>query len=130
VFFAAEDFSDPYGGRAPATEEVRRRFFEALSRARPKELAHDYLEPGTEAVRTQQSLDNSPAAGQARSRAAWLALREKADHSSAQDVRAQARERWQAYRQGLEKSPASQQSERSAAKTRDGARELDEGQSL
>jgi Ti-type conjugative transfer relaxase TraA len=37
---------DDFGGRAPtATDDtVRQRFMETLSRARPKELAHDYLE--------------------------------------------------------------------------------------
>jgi len=42
LFYARDDF----GGRAPtATDDtVRQRFMETLSRARPKELAHDYLE--------------------------------------------------------------------------------------
>ena len=42
LFYARDDF----GGRHPsATDEaVRQRFMETLSRARPKELAHDYLE--------------------------------------------------------------------------------------
>jgi hypothetical protein len=42
VFYAGDDF----GGRAPGAtaESVKTRFTEALSRARPKELAHDYLE--------------------------------------------------------------------------------------
>jgi hypothetical protein len=41
VFYASDDF----GGRGGAPEsEIRARFIAALSRARPKELAHDYLE--------------------------------------------------------------------------------------
>jgi len=42
LFYARDDF----GGRSPtATDEtVRQRFMDTLSRARPKELAHDYLE--------------------------------------------------------------------------------------
>jgi Ti-type conjugative transfer relaxase TraA len=41
VFYASDDF----GGRGGAPEsEIRARFLAALSRARPKELAHDYLE--------------------------------------------------------------------------------------
>ena len=42
LFFARDDF----GGRHPkaTSESVRDRFMETLSRARPKELAHDYLE--------------------------------------------------------------------------------------
>ena len=50
LFYARDDF----GGRsASATNEtVRQRFMDTLSRARPKELAHDYLErePGSEAT--------------------------------------------------------------------------------
>jgi Ti-type conjugative transfer relaxase TraA len=50
VFYARDDF----GGRSPsATDEtVRQRFIDTLSRARPKELAHDYLEreQGTDAA--------------------------------------------------------------------------------
>jgi hypothetical protein len=42
VFYATDDF----GGRRPGTtpESVHEPFTETLSRARPKELAHDYLE--------------------------------------------------------------------------------------
>jgi Ti-type conjugative transfer relaxase TraA len=45
VFYARDDF----GGRAKSAtpESVRDRFTETLSRARPKELAHDYLERET-----------------------------------------------------------------------------------
>jgi Ti-type conjugative transfer relaxase TraA len=45
VFYARDDF----GGRAPSAtpESVHDRFTETLSRARPKELAHDYLERET-----------------------------------------------------------------------------------
>jgi Ti-type conjugative transfer relaxase TraA len=50
LFYARDDF----GGRSPtATDEtVRQRFMDTLSRARPKELAHDYLErePGSDAA--------------------------------------------------------------------------------
>jgi Ti-type conjugative transfer relaxase TraA len=51
VFYARDDF----GGRNPKStpESVHDRFTETLSRARPKELAHDYLEleSGSPAVR-------------------------------------------------------------------------------
>jgi Ti-type conjugative transfer relaxase TraA len=42
VFYASDDF----GGRSPSATEktVKARFTETLSRARPKELVHDYLE--------------------------------------------------------------------------------------
>jgi Ti-type conjugative transfer relaxase TraA len=44
VFYAAEDFDDRHAENAPSTEQVRHRFLNVLSRARPKELAHDYLD--------------------------------------------------------------------------------------
>jgi hypothetical protein len=44
VFYAAEDFQLPWGGRALTAEEARQRFIEVLSRARPKDLAYDYLD--------------------------------------------------------------------------------------
>jgi ATP-dependent exoDNAse (exonuclease V) alpha subunit len=44
VFYAAEDFADPRSVEATSTEHARHRFLNALSRARPKELAHDYLD--------------------------------------------------------------------------------------
>ncbi len=45
VFYASDDF----GGHRPdaIVDEVRSRFTDTLSRARPKELAHDYLERET-----------------------------------------------------------------------------------
>jgi Ti-type conjugative transfer relaxase TraA len=48
VFYARDDFGGRAKGATP--ESVRDRFTETLSRARPKELAHDYLErePGSE----------------------------------------------------------------------------------
>lgn len=44
VFYAAEDFDGGREGDSLSAEEVHERFQGALSRARPKELAHDYLE--------------------------------------------------------------------------------------
>lgn len=44
VFYAAEDFDDPRGESLMSAERARRRFLNALARARPKELAHDYLD--------------------------------------------------------------------------------------
>ncbi len=45
VFYAAEDFADSRTQEMPTAEEARQRFLNALSRARPKELAHDFLDP-------------------------------------------------------------------------------------
>lgn len=44
VFYAAEDFKSSWAKKDVAPTEARRRFLDVLSRARPKELAHDYLE--------------------------------------------------------------------------------------
>jgi Ti-type conjugative transfer relaxase TraA len=128
VFYGAEDFADRFADGADSTEQVRHRFLNALSRARPKELAHDYLDP--ERTPAQQSVDNSAAAQQARSREAWMAMRAKGAQSSARDIQAQARERWEAYRGGSEKSPSREADHKSAGETQSRSRNQEDGQSL
>lgn len=44
VFYAAEDFQPPWAKQELSPAEARQRFLDVLSRARPKELAHDYLD--------------------------------------------------------------------------------------
>lgn len=44
VFYAAEDLQSPWARRELRPDEARQRFLDVLSRARPKELAHDYLD--------------------------------------------------------------------------------------
>ena len=50
IFFAAEDFQAAWARKGlspavgPSRAEARQRFLDVLSRARPKELAHDYLD--------------------------------------------------------------------------------------
>jgi hypothetical protein len=45
VVYATEDFGPPPWSNEPTTSEIaRQNFLDQLSRARPKELAHDYLE--------------------------------------------------------------------------------------
>lgn len=44
VFYASEDFGAPWHKATLSPAEARRRFLDALSRARPKELVHDYLD--------------------------------------------------------------------------------------
>lgn len=44
VFYAAEDFDGGRNKPSLSTNEIRERFHAVLSRARPKELAHDFLE--------------------------------------------------------------------------------------
>lgn len=50
VFYASEDFVPPWrAGETLSPPEARTRWLEVLSRARPKELAHDYLDRELEA---------------------------------------------------------------------------------
>lgn len=50
VFYAAEDFIPPWRrGDALSPDQSRARWLEVLSRARPKELAHDYVDRELEA---------------------------------------------------------------------------------
>lgn len=45
MFYAAEDFAGKLGWKRVAHDELHNEVVAALSRARPKDLAHDYLEP-------------------------------------------------------------------------------------
>jgi Ti-type conjugative transfer relaxase TraA len=94
VFYATDDF----GGRRPGAtpESVHQRFTETLSRARPKELAHDYLEPATKADPTL--VPNLVAAEWEKSR---NAAQPTASLANDLDARQQAAaERWAARQQG------------------------------
>jgi Ti-type conjugative transfer relaxase TraA len=102
LFYAREDF----GGRSPSAtnETVRQRLVETLARARPKDLAHDYLDLDSGprgAVEGEKGLKDSPEAIQARAREAWAAFRAKDLQSGAtpEEARRLARESWQQYRQ-------------------------------
>ena len=44
VFYAAQEFQAPWARRSLTPTEARQRFLDVLSRARPKELVHDYLD--------------------------------------------------------------------------------------
>jgi ATP-dependent exoDNAse (exonuclease V) alpha subunit len=83
VFYATDDF----GGRSSsATEQpVKARFTETLSRARPKELAHDYLElePGSAVDRVSNLV---VAEWEKRRNAAVEAAAVKPDYLSARNV--------------------------------------------
>ena len=131
LFYGQDEFAAPASaGTATDPGEARRQLHYTLSRARPKELAHDYLDPQTQAVPSQASVDNSPAAIQARARDAWMAHRAKQGQSSAEDLQSQARERWQAYRQGFEITPARGEGAKSAAQAQDRSANQEDGQSL
>ena len=92
VFYASDDF----GGRAAgATAEIiKARFTDTLSRARPKELAHDYLEglPTADTASLADLIARDAERGQNRER----------DLSPMADLQARQRaaaERWKAWRQ-------------------------------
>jgi Ti-type conjugative transfer relaxase TraA len=116
VFYAEEEFGRAGQGGAVDGAQARRALEYTLARARPKELAHDYLdlaqplerrEAALEAqaeVRTSSAQEGalSVEALQARGREAWAALRAQSLKAgmSAEEIQRAARERWQAYREG------------------------------
>jgi hypothetical protein len=120
LFWGREEFAGRVGqGGHIDPAEARRNFEAVLSRARPKELAHDYLEGGwaspplNEAVRAQvagaSEIEPGTAAAekpsveeiQRRARENWLALRaQQPDQGlSVEEQQRQARERWREYQQ-------------------------------
>ena len=61
VFYATEDFEDRYSKAPPSSQRARHRFLNTLSRARPKELAHDYLDrevPVSPEIRTRDKVNS------------------------------------------------------------------------
>ena len=103
LFYAQDEFAGKRGEGVPDAAEAKRNLEYTLSRARPKELAHDYLEAGfgDKQPTAAEDLDNSPEAIQARAREAWAAARAKdLGAGSSEEIQRLARERWQQYRQG------------------------------
>jgi hypothetical protein len=66
VFYSVEDFQVPWASQTLTPAEGRRRFFDVLSRARPKDLAHDYLD------REQRISMEAIEAAQQRAAEQWL----------------------------------------------------------
>jgi Ti-type conjugative transfer relaxase TraA len=129
LFYAQDEFAgSTWIGRAVDPGEARRQLEYTLSRARPKELAHDYLEAGGEA-QAGGYLDNSPAAVRKRALEAWRALRAKEPPLSAEEVKAQAIKRWRALREGFDKT-AGEDSDKSASRGRSRGRGRDDDHSL
>jgi hypothetical protein len=94
VFYAKDDF----GGRHTSASDgtVRQRFIDTLARARPKELAHDYLERET---RSEQGLVSSLVVSQWEKERKTEPNRSDLAHSPANDLDARrqaAAERWAA----------------------------------
>ena len=124
LFYGEDEFAAPKGqGIAPDPSEAKRNLEYTLSRARPKELAHDYLDPGisTPGPAAEEHLDDSPESIQARAREAWAAARAKdlQNAASPEDVQRLARERWQKYRQGQGGDQAHQGQDKSAGQDKD-----------
>jgi len=123
LFYSRDEFSGASGSGAIVDPTVARRELESiLSRARPKELAHDYLD-------IESSMDDSPAAVAKRAIENWKALRAKEGQVSAAEVKKQAIERWRAYCNGFD-GTSGEESEKSATKVRDRSRSQDDDYSL
>jgi Ti-type conjugative transfer relaxase TraA len=135
LFYAQDEFTRRAGEGAPDAAEAKRNLEYTLSRARPKELAHDYLEPGV-AAREQTAAeegDNSPEGLQARARQAWAAARARDLQSAGnpEEIQRLARERWQQYRQGQAADQGQGDQEKAGAtKTQDRSHGKDDDQSL
>ncbi len=126
LFWGQEEFAGRIGqGGGIDAAEAKRNFEAVLSRARPKELAHDYLEgawaspPPSAAVRERLALAADIEAGalaqgnaaapenlsldqmQRRSRENWLAFKAQDPETSLsiEEKQRQARERWRDYQQ-------------------------------
>jgi Ti-type conjugative transfer relaxase TraA len=134
LFYAQDEFAGRRGEGAVDPVESKRNLEYTLARARPKELAHDYLEPGfadkqpTAAV----DLDNSPEGLRARAREAWAAARAKDLQAGAspEDIQRLARERWQQYRQGQAADQGRTKEKPGATKSQDRSLDKDDEQSL
>jgi ATP-dependent exoDNAse (exonuclease V) alpha subunit len=117
VFYDEEEFGRRGGeGGAEQSALARRTLEYTLARARPKELAHDYLDlsqplerrdaaheaPAEKTSRLAQSARMSVEEMQALGREAWAALRAQRSGAgmSVEAMQRAARERWQAYREG------------------------------
>jgi len=82
-----------YGGSAGEAAEARPNFEAILSRARPKELAHDYLEGGWAGPPLNEAVKERAA------RAAGTEAQSGADAKlSVEEQQRRARENWKAYR--------------------------------
>ena len=155
LFWGLEEFAGRGGQGGPIDAVEAKRNFEAvLSRARPKELAHDYLEGGwaspplNEAVRerlarsaeVEQGAQKEVAAAseeklslaemQRRARENWLALKaQQPDQAlSIEEQQRRARERWREYQQskGAE-GERSQEAGRDKDQTSEREKPLDRG---
>jgi Ti-type conjugative transfer relaxase TraA len=136
LFYGQDEFAAPKGqGTSPDPAEAKRNLEYLLSRARPKELAHDYLDPeiaarGKGAVEDQE--DNSPESIQARAREAWAAARAKDTQNAGtpEEIQRLARERWQQYRQGQQAEQGGAGQEKPTGHSQDRSSGKEDDQSL
>ena len=134
LYYGQDDFTTARGEGASDASEARMTLASILSRARPKELAHDYLDPEPAAKQPPflGDLDKSTESLQARGRAAWLAMRAKDLNSGAspEDIQLHAREKWKFYRQEQRFGQAQDTADQSAARSENQDQSLDDEQSL
>jgi Ti-type conjugative transfer relaxase TraA len=136
LLYAQDEFANSRGqGAAPDPAEAKRSLEYTLARARPKELAHDYLDLDSgakEPAAAEEHSDNSPEAIQARAREAWAAYRAKVLQSSAspEDIQRLGRERWHEYRQGEDADRGTAGQDKSKTRGQDRRHGQDDDQSL
>ena len=134
LYYGEDEFAQAPGEGAPDPDKAKRNLEYTLARARPKELAHDYLDPEISANESAaaRDLDNSPEALQARGREAWAAMRAKdsSSHTSPEDIQRLAREKWHQYRQDQMTGQGRTGPETSAGQSRDRGQGNDDDQSL
>jgi Ti-type conjugative transfer relaxase TraA len=136
LFYGQDEFASPRGqGAAPDPAEAKRNLEYTLARARPKELAHDYLDLDSAAkgpVEAEKDLDDSPEAIQARAREAWAAFRAKDLESGAspEEIQRLARERWLEYRQGQAADDGGEAQDKSNTLGQDRSHGKDDDQSM
>jgi Ti-type conjugative transfer relaxase TraA len=133
LFYGQDEFANPRGqGAALDPAEAKRNLEYTLARARPKELAHDYLDLDSAAQKpaAEEHSENSPEAIQARAREAWAAARAKDLQSGAspEDIQRLARERWREYRQGqdADRTKAGQDKSKTQGQDRDHGQDDDQ----
>lgn len=155
LYWGREEFARAGEGGALDPAEAKRNFEATLSRARPKELAHDYLEgdwaspPLIERVRERGAAPSSVAersteyraeAGvseklsleemQRRARENWLALKAQDPDQglSLEERQARARERWREYQQSKGAGDAhSQEASRDKSQAQEREKHADRG---
>ena len=106
MFYAAEDFAGKFGWKSVAHDEIHAEVVAALSRARPKDLAHDYLESFPEPDLTAAQLPSERLATD---------LRKDQISMDLIDARQQAAaERWREKQRAKELGVSAHEHERSA----------------